>query len=76
MKHFKIGSHVVMTNDALENYGEEYDGVVFVVSYVSKSESDHPGYDRGMSPEWLYDLKSEDGEDFGLSLYDYELESA
>jgi hypothetical protein len=73
MTHFHKGSKVQMTNNALENYGEQYRGVTFTVSIVSKSEKDHPGYDKGVAPDWLYDLKTPDGADFPCSLYDYEL---
>lgn len=81
---FRVGDHVKMTDDALENYGEKYRDEVFTITSVStkympskqffaqgKPEGYHPGYDEGMNGQGLYDL---DG--FNSSLYDYELESA
>jgi hypothetical protein len=75
MNHFRMNQRVVMTKDALENYGKKYRGTVFTICVISKSEKDHPGYDNGVAPDWLYDLKLPDGEYFGSSLYDCELRS-
>ena len=70
----KKNDRVKMSEDALENYGEEFKDVIFIISLVSHSVEDHPGYDTDMSPMGLYDLKIEDtGEDFSNSLYFYEL---
>jgi hypothetical protein len=42
-----------------------------------KPEGYHPGYDEGVSPEKLYDLKRADNnEDLPMSLYDWELEES
>ena len=76
MPKFRVGSTVRMTEDALENYGEQYRDVVLEVTVVSRSEREHPGYDMGMSPMPLYDFMTEDGKDFPNSLYTYELEAA
>ena len=77
MKHFSLGAKVKMTDNAIENYGIQYQNRIFVVSYISKNSEDHPGYDNYAAPDWLYDLKFNDtNEDFGCSLYDYELMSA
>jgi hypothetical protein len=71
------GSHVVMTDDALENYGEEWRDVELVITHVAHSVAEHPGYDEGVSPQGLYDLKRADsGEELQFSLYDWELEHA
>jgi hypothetical protein len=88
-KRFKPGDRVIMTNDALANYGTEYDAVVFRVSNVStfycpaavhfandghtKTCNGHPGYDDAGNSA-LYDLEREDGDTFHSSLYDWELE--
>jgi hypothetical protein len=70
-----IGTKVTMTENAIENYGESWRGVVLKVTYKASNESEHPGYDAGVYPERLYDLKRADtGEDLGMSLYDWELE--
>jgi hypothetical protein len=86
-KRFKPGDRVIMTNEALVNYGTEYDAVVFKVTHVStfycpaavhfspfhkKQCNGHPGFDG--TDAALYDLEREDGTDFGASLYDWELE--
>ena len=65
-----VGDYVTMTDDALDNYGQQYRGQSFRISHVAKSVDDHMGYDEGMGGENLYDL---DG--FNSSLYDYEVES-
>lgn len=63
-----------MTDEALENYGQEWDGVELVVTHVSQSTKDHPGYDMGVYPEKLYDLKRKDTDkELQFSLYDWEL---
>ena len=73
-KHYRLGNKVRMTEEALENYGEQYSEVTFEIIKVSKSTKDHPGFDDSVYPDWLYDLKNLDnGEYFPGSLYDYEL---
>ena len=68
---------VVMTNNAIENYGEQWRDVVLIITHVAHSKDDHPGYDEGAYPQGLYDLKREDtGENLGMSLYDWELKQA
>lgn len=64
----KIGDQFRLTEDALENYGNKYDGV-YTVSYVSRNRRDHPGYDEGMKGRALYDA-----EELSFSLYDWEVE--
>jgi len=75
-KYFKVGDKVTMTQNALENYGYKYNGVIFTITVVSKNENDHPGYDMGVFPMRLYDLSLPDGSDFPCSLYDWELNTA
>jgi hypothetical protein len=71
---FSIGDLVKMTDDALENYGEEWKDTVFTITNAAKSVHDHPGYDESIYPQVLYDLKVyETDEDFPNSLYDWEL---
>lgn len=65
----KIGDTFKLTNDALDNYGEEYRDRVFTVSHVAKSKSDHPGYDESANGMALYDA-----EGFNNSVYEYEVE--
>jgi len=68
---------VMMTENAIENYGEQWRDVVLVITHVAHNKNEHPGYDEGISPQGLYDLKREDtGEDLGMSLYDWELHYA
>lgn len=80
-------SVVIMTNEALENYGENYRGVKLIITHCAnkympskqffaqgRPEGYHPGYDEGVSPMGLYDLKiKETDEDLPFSLYDWEL---
>ena len=74
MKHFKMNDKVYMTESAAENYGAKYLGKPFLIHAISKSTEDHPGYDEGVAPEWLYDLTDAITlKPFDNSLYDYEL---
>jgi hypothetical protein len=79
---FGMGSRVRMTLEALENYGYEHSGRVFVVEHVATRymptkrffrlgmpSGCHLGFDEA-SGSVLYDL-----EGFESSLYDWELES-
>ena len=77
-----------MTDNAIENYGEDWRGVELLITrkatkYMQADEffalgqpSDyHPGYDEEMGGMPLYDLKRADtGEELWFSLYEYELE--
>jgi hypothetical protein len=73
---FQVGSRVVMSPDALENYGEQWQGVVFKITHVATGRADHPGFDPGAGSA-LYDLAiNSSGEPFNNSLYDWELERA
>lgn len=76
-----------MTDEALDNYGQEFENVEFVVTHVAhsympakqffamgKPEGYHPGYDEGVKGQKLYDLKRKDTEEeINFSLYDWEL---
>jgi len=71
---FKENDTVIMTQDAVDNYGLEYLDCALIVMNVSTSTEDHPGYDESMEGMGLYDLRDKNtGEDLGFSLYDYEL---
>ena len=88
MKHFRLNQAVKMNDNALENYGYEYENI-FIVTHRAHSympakefyaknmpEGYHPGYDDGVKGQWLYDLKYQStNEDLNFSLYDWELES-
>ena len=72
---YRAGSRVTMSEDALENYGEEWRGVPLLVESAATSVKQHRGYDEGVYPCALYDLRREDtGEDLQFSMYDWELE--
>lgn len=74
-----------MTEDAVENYGADWRGVVLLPTHSATKymaakeffdrgspEGYHPGYDG--DGQALYDLKREDnGEALGMSLYAWEL---
>ena len=73
MNHFKLNQKVRVNPD---NDNENYDSFrndVLIITHVAKNTSEHPGYDESISPEYLYDLKKENGECVNCSLYDYEL---
>jgi hypothetical protein len=78
-----------MSPDALANYGDRWQGIVFKVTHVSTaympsgeffSRGQPQGYHPGFDPEGgsaLYDLAIEaTGEQMDNSFYDWELESA
>lgn len=67
----KIGEKFTLTNDAVENYGEEYRDKVFTVSHVATSQEGHRGYDDSMEGMALYDA-----EELNFSVYEYEVEEA
>lgn len=76
MKHFRLNQRVrVSPENDNDNYASFRDNVL-IITHVAKDKTDHPGYDESVSPEYLYDLKTESGEDVPCSLYDYELISA
>lgn len=64
----KIGDKIKLTEDALDNYGQEYAGKTFRVTSVAKNKRQHQGYDEGV----VGNLIDVDGLEF--SLYDYEFE--
>lgn len=64
----ELGDKFILTENALENYGESYRDKEFTVSHVATNESEHPGYDAGMKGENLYDAH-----ELEFSVYDYEV---
>lgn len=76
MNHFNLNQKVMVNpendNDNYDNFRNE----TLIVTHVAKNRNEHPGYDEGVSPQYLYDLKTESGKDVPFSLYDYELLSA
>jgi len=73
MKHFKLNQRVKVSPD---NDNESYDSFrdeILIITHVAKDKNEHPGYDESVSPEYLYDLKTESGKEVYCSLYDYEL---
>lgn len=82
-QRFRVGSRVILSDDALENYGAQHEGRVFVVESVStkympatkfyekgQPTGYHPGFDDASGCA-LYSLIG-----FNSDLYDYELEPA
>jgi len=76
-----IGAKLTMSKDALDNYGESYQGMVLtVISKANKympakqfykqgqPKGYHPGYDDAIPGMWLYDFAEID-----FSLYEWEL---
>ena len=88
-QRFRVGSRVVMTPDAIDNYGANWQGIVFKVTHVStaympadeffskgKPEGYHPGFDPEAGSA-LYDIAIEGtGEGLDNSFYDWELAPA
>jgi len=82
----KRGQIVTMTSGAIDNYGEQWDGVKLRITHVSdkympaaeffakgRPAGYHPGYDE--SGGKLFDLERVDtGEPIGFSLYQWEVE--
>ena len=83
----KVGDRFTLTNDALENYGEQWKDVVFQVTawanrYVPSSNyfknpeaypHSHPEYDEGVAPMRLYDATPQNGEAWNTSVYQCEI---
>jgi len=67
---FQVNDKVIMTETALDNYGEEYRDMQLTVDFVSTSADDHPGYDESAEGKPLYDFR-----EIQFSLYYWEVES-
>jgi hypothetical protein len=70
VQNYVVGDEVVIDSDN-ENY-DDFKNQKLIITKVSKSSEEHPGYDEGVG-EALYDLVTDDGDDVPFSLYDYEL---
>jgi hypothetical protein len=81
---FKVGDRVMMTEEALDNYGDEYRDVPLTIASVATHympakkffaqgmpSGFHPGYEEAAGGRPLYDL-----EEIEFSLYYWELEEA
>jgi hypothetical protein len=81
---FRKGQKVKFSEEALENYGEEYRGKVYKIiqwydhyvlpQFMMQDEHGHPGFDGAGCPPgtiYLYHLG-----DLNFDLYDWELERA
>lgn len=76
-ENFSIGDEVILSDEARENdcYSKFLDSVL-VITGISRSTADHPGFDTGAGSA-LYDLNFKDsGDPCPNSLYDWELELA
>lgn len=87
MRYPIVGSKVTMTEDALDNYGEQWRDVELEITHRAnkympaaeffakgKPEGFHPGYDDATGDP-LYDLRVvESGEPLSFSLYVWELQ--
>jgi len=71
MRHFNLNQRVRVNseNDCYDSFRDE----VLIITNVATNKDEHPGYDAGLSPDYLYDFKTESGKDVPCSLYDYEL---
>jgi hypothetical protein len=81
MKKLRKGSKFRLTEDAIENYGEEYRDKVFTVlqwfdrcclpdlMHLPANKHGHPGYEDDGSGRILYDA-----EELNFSVYDWEIE--
>lgn len=83
---FTVGQKVLMSQEALDNYGQEFEGIVLIITSKSTAympakefyssgmpKGFHPGYDEGVGGG-LYDLKrADDSLALDFSLYDWEL---
>ena len=81
MRKLRKGSKFRLTEDAIENYGEQYRGETFTVlqwfdhycpakeMHLPENLHGHPGYEDDGSERILYDAK-----ELNFSVYDWEIE--
>jgi hypothetical protein len=73
---FKLNQKVKVSpyndNDCYDSFRDK----ILIITHVATNKKEHLGYDDSVSPQGLYDFKTEDGEDVNCSLYDYELVEA
>ena len=76
MRALRLGDRFTLTDDEIDNYGEEWEGIEFIVTAVSFSTEDHPGYDDGVGGP-LYDAVANIDDDSDLewnnSVYEWEI---
>jgi hypothetical protein len=75
-KKIKIGQKVKVSPDNDNECYNSFRDKVLIITHVAKNKFEHPGYDESVSPQKLYDFKTEAGDPVGCSLYDYELVEA
>lgn len=73
MRHFKINQRVRVSPENDNDCYNSFKDKVLIITNVATNEDQHPGYDNGVHPNYLYDFKTENGKQVGCSLYDYEL---
>jgi hypothetical protein len=66
--NFRVGMKFILTDDAIENYGEEYRDKVYKVRGVFKSVKEHRGFDEGVGQP-LYEA-----DNLPFAVYEYEIE--
>ncbi|WP_090739339.1 hypothetical protein [Paenibacillus sp. Mc5Re-14] len=71
---FDVGDSVKVASDNDNDGYDDFRDKTLIVTHVATSTDEHPGYDESMEGIALYDLETEDGEEIGCSLYEYELE--
>jgi hypothetical protein len=76
MKHFKLNQKVKVHPENDNDCYDDFRNEILIIINISKNASEHKGYDNGMYPEYLYDLKTLAGKNIPVSLYDYELVAA
>lgn len=65
----KVGDKFILSDNALENYGEEYRDIEYTVCYVATSVEEHRGYDKSMNGMALYKA-----DELNFAVYEYEIE--
>ena len=71
----QTGQVVVLTDDAVDNYGDRWRGRRLRITHVARSVDEHPGYDAAVAGEALVDMVCADtGEPVPFSVYEYEYE--
>ncbi len=66
---YRISDKFTLTDDAIDNYGEEYRGRVFEIDGVYHNHKEHQGYDMGVYPMQLVEAI-----DFNYAVYEWEIE--
>ena len=64
----QIGDTTTMSQDAINNYGKQYNGMILTVCHVATCKEDHTGYDGVFNSDPLYDFN-----EINFSLYTWEI---